>query len=608
MATPFPPPVTISLEALAYFGLVFIALALRFAELGVTVLSHTEAHEALAVFRAMYPTYPGATPIATHPLMYAANTIMMGLLGTENAIPRLATVFLSVGVMLSPLLFRRWIGSANALLVSTFLAISPALLISGRSMAGSVWSVMLALLIVWSVGRFAEQHGRRIALFGSACVGLLLVGSEPAGFLLGIMLIIGTVFAVVFDDNTELPVRERVSEVIKAWPWVSGALTAAMILFLVGTVGLLKIGAAGAFGEVLTRGLGGFVYRPYIDSPVAFPLQVSLMYEAVFWIFGGVGMWIVLREGESFFHRVMIGWVIGAVIGCLVYPGAVASHSLWLTIPLVFLSGVAVERILTRVEDRFFDVPVWGPYLHGIGVVAALSVAGINLINIGRTVLGQDPTLTPNIELPRLMLTVLTVALVVILFFLVGSIWGSKAAWRGVGIGVLVFLGMYSWSSGWRASVSGIDDAREPWHVQPVSQVLRRLEGDLTQVSLRASGMPYDMPLVVVAPDDGTIAWMIRHFRKITYTEAVSESYNGPALILPRNAVDPKQEQPKLGAAYVGTDYPLTYQFDQNTVEYWHVLAWMYGRDTRQTPTYRDQIALWVRGDVYGASSVEDSK
>lgn len=599
-AVPFR--LAVSVEPLLYAILLIVGLVLRLAELGTIVLTDREAHEALAVLRTMSETHPGSLPISAQPVVFAANSLLMTLFGTANAIPRLATVFAGLALILTPLLFRRWIGGTGAFLAAALFTLSPVLLAGSRSMSGVVWVMLFALVTVWSAARFAETRWRGYGIIGTVFAGLLLVGAEGQGVLVAIMLMVGLLFALSTADDPDRVLRTNVRAALAGWPWLPGLLVMALTLFAIGTVFFLKTEGLATFGEALGQLVRGLSVRQP-NAPFAVPLSTALLYEPVLWIFGVVGAWLTLRDEATFFQRMMIGWVIAAVVIGVVYPGALPSHALWYTVPLVFLSAVAVERLFSPVRDQFFSVPAWGPYLYGIAVVATLSILGIRLLTVSRSVIAQLPTLVPpNDAVPPLLFSGLTVVLIVILFFLVGSIWGSKAAWRGLGIGLLVFLSMYSFSSGWRASVTGISDPREPFNIHPAARNLNLLERDLREISLRATGMPYDMQLTVAWADDSAVAWAIRNFDKAEFVSAVGATFNGPAVLLPRTAADPKAEQPKLGAAYVGKDYPVTYQFDRSSIAAWDVLGWVYQRDTRAAPTSGERIVLWVRADVYGAS------
>lgn len=586
---------TLSIYQVLYAVFLMVALGLRLIQLGTIVLNDSEAHEALSVFRVITPNAAGSALIPHAPLMFAANTLIMAIGGSNNLTARLATALVGVLIVMLPYLFRRWIGQTGALLVSGMLALSPVLLTASRTMSGAVWTIALALGALWFVGRFAETRRMLWALAASACVAIMLLASESAGFLVVLMLGGGLLFALLTTDDPDHSIRQRVRETISGWPWLRGLAISVIVLGIVGSVFLLHIDGVGALGDVVSRGLQGFVYRPAFNL-TAYPLITSLFYEPVFWLFGLIGAWLTLREDSGFVQRGLIGWLIVAIVVSVVYPGAGAEHALWLTLPLAGLSAIALERILAPVQDQFWQVPIWGPLLNGVGVVATLSIMGINLLYVSRAALSTVPAVIPTIDQPfRILLVFMTLVLLVILYFLVGSIWGSRAAWHGLGIGFLMFLGVYSLGSGWRASVTNADDSRELWRPHPVSQNLTVLNQALLDTSLRASGMPYDMPLSVAWPDDGAVAWMIRNYTKTTFVTETSAALNGPAIIAPKT-----NAQPQLGAAYVGEPFAVYRTWDRSTMAAWDIFAWAYDRETRTEPAVTDRIVLWVRSDVYG--------
>ena len=603
---------TVSLDALLYVLLFALGTALRLINLSGIVLNDAEAHEALAAFRAITPQAAGSALVSHEPLAFAVNSLLMVVGGANNLTARLGTVLVSLIVILLPILFRHWIGRAAALIMTALLTLSPVLLVSARTMSGPVWSIALALGAVWLTGRFVAERRPLNAIGATVLLALTAIGAEPAGFLVVIMLGGGLLFALLSDsglsdvietadsafaDAPSVPDNRRVQvlEVLRAWPWLRAVLASGVVLGVIGSVFFLYPNGLSAYGDTLARGLQGFTFRP-AANPIAFPLLVSILYEPVLWIFGLVGAWLVLRESAGFLQRALIGWLITAILACLVYPGAGAEHALWLTVPLVGLAAYAIERLLSPVVDRFWQVPGWAPWLHGVGVFATLCITAINLLMVGRSALNTTPALFPAIDQPfRIVMIGLTIGLAVILFFLAGSVWGGRAAWHGTGIGVLFFLGVYSLSGGWRAAVVNADDPREFWRTQPVSQNLNLLDSALTETSLRASGMRDTMPLTVVGTDDNALAWVVRRFFKTNFIAQPSTGVNGPAVLIPT-----ENAKPTLGAAYVGEPFALYNTWDRGTVEYWDVIPWLYEQNTRVPPTSSSRVTLWVRADVYG--------
>ncbi|MEP7286769.1 MAG: hypothetical protein ABI947_13495 [Chloroflexota bacterium] len=608
--------ITIPVELLLYAALLLFALALRLPELGTNPLNDRQAHEALAAFRAVTPRadlQPDETQIiAQNPLMFVANTLLMSAAASTTTATLLPTALLGVLVVGLPLLFRRWLGTGNALIVTVLLAISPVLLLASRSMGGTVWSMALALLGLFCIGRFIESRAAAYAVAATIFLALLVLMAEPAGFVMFLGLLVGLLFAAsgnrtgndTVDTNDETTDNHfTVSMLVRSWPWGRALLSATVVVGLVGTVFLLYPRGLSGIGEVLNQAIRGFVTRPE-GQPIAFPLLTSFLYEPVLWVFGLVGLyWTLNSEGNSpadFIRRVLVGWLGISLLAALFYPGARAEHALWFTIPLVGLAALTVERALIPVRDKFWDVPIWGPYLHGVAVVAMLAITGINLVIVARLIMNTAPGTLPTIDQPlRLIFIVPAALLVVITFFLVGSIWGARAAWHGLGIGVLAFLGAYSLGAGWRAAVVNADDPREFWRIHPAARNLNLMETTLITASKRVTSAPYDMQILVLTgedgpTEDGALAWALHRFQNTEYVKELALTTNAPVIIARQSP-----EAPKAGAAYVGQDFPVYYIWDRGSLS-WDFLSWVYDRTTRVLPQSDGRVIVWVRSDVYG--------
>src|SRR5256885_7661737 len=80
------------------------------------------------------------------PLMFTANTLTMTLAGINNAAPRLPTALMGVLLVITPLLFRRWLGPTQAASIAVLLAISPVLLLASRTTGAPVWAMACAVI------------------------------------------------------------------------------------------------------------------------------------------------------------------------------------------------------------------------------------------------------------------------------------------------------------------------------------------------------------------------------------------------------------------------------------------------------------------------------
>ncbi len=601
--------IRLPLEAILIVCLLVFAFVIRLPELDAIPLNETEAAEAFAAYKAIQPGFPGETPISRNPLMFSANLLSMSIGGVETGVTRLPTVIMGVLLTALPLLFRRWLGAAATFILCALLTFSPSLMLASRGMSGAVWSSALALLLVYCIARYAETRRTVYASGGVAALALLLLAAEPAGFLTLFALGVAGVFALS-SSSEDRSIGDLIGQIVQGFPRPNALFMALLTLISLGTAFLLYPPALRSVGESLGAGLLGLVERPN-GYPVAFPLLVSLIYEPLIWVMGLTGVFLSLfgdQTGVSreklLIQRGLIGWLVASLAWSLAYGGAQAGHALWLTLPLVGLSGLTIEKMLVPPDDPFFKPPMWGIWLHAAGMVAVLLIAVINLIFLGREILNVAPSLTPILQPDasrKLILVGLALALSVITFFLSGSIWGARAAWRGLGLGIMLVLGAYGFAMGWGGAVTRADDPREPWHVRPASRSLNLLAETLNIASKRDTGQPFESLVIVQQPAGslaftyGPLAWTLRHYRNVRYVQELTPALNAPIVIAPETT-----ENPDLGGDYVGQDFSVWHEWNASLMQGWDFVAWLYDRTTRLPPTGMGKVVVWLRADVYG--------
>lgn len=199
----------------------------------------------------------------------------------------------------------------------------------------------------------------------------------------------------------------------------------------------------------------------------------------------------------------------------------------------------------------------------------------------------------------NLMVMVFLVMLMVIVYFLVGSLWGTRAAWRGLGFGLLGYCTIYGLGLGWQASHTFADDPRELWQQRPMLEKSERMVETLEQMSRFENGTRDRLSITVQGPDDGALAWLLRNFPNVTYVEGVGIETITAAVITPYG-----QEPVALGADYVGQDFVLNTQWDLASLNWTDFGAWLFLRETRFAPVPDQHYTLWVRSDVYGVQTV----
>src|SRR4051812_15115076 len=107
----------ISLEFVAYFGLLLLSTVLHLAELDSTPLMASETHNALAAWRVIMPNAAGMALTSTSSILFALQSISFTLFGASEVAARIATVIGGLLLILTPILFRPLIGRTHAFLL-----------------------------------------------------------------------------------------------------------------------------------------------------------------------------------------------------------------------------------------------------------------------------------------------------------------------------------------------------------------------------------------------------------------------------------------------------------------------------------------------------------
>jgi hypothetical protein len=595
-----PAQVTITVEAVIYIALAVLALVLRLADLDVAALNNTEAHEALTALHLVRPDVPGEAPLSTSPLMFVGNSLVMMIFGGSELTARLATALAGAALVLLPALWRHELGRLTAVLTAGFLLFSPTMLTTSRTMSPIVWSTVLVVVGVWLVWQFVQQRTPIYAVGATVAAAGVLLLAEPAGFVW--LLILGGGWLVTVqlssDDAPEDQPGPRLSAALADWPWRDALMNAVIVVLLVATGFFLYPRGLAQVGELVGSGLEGLFGRP-AGYPFAFPLLATLLYEPVLWVLGALGVYYALRESR-FRGRFFAGWVAAGLLAAVLYAGAEPGHALWLVIPLAVLAADVVARLFEPVIDAYWEVPDWAVAVLAVGGAALLAIAAVNFLRIARSLAVSTESIPPQIDPLRALLAGMSLLLLVILFFLGGSLWGARAALNGLVLGVALFLGVSGASSAWRVAVDQVDDPRELWHVSPVNSHLGLLRKTVIDASLRETGTPNRLAFVVQAPDDGALAWQLRDYADLEYVPAVGRLTAAPVIIAPVSF------QPELlGARYVGQDFIVTRSWDLGELRWADLPIWLMFREAQRPVQVEERVIVWLRDDVYGLPPAE---
>jgi hypothetical protein len=599
-------PVFISREALLYVALALLSLVLRVAQLDAVPLSTVEARQALAAWRVVYPLAAGTPIVANSPLLFTLHSLMFTVLGSSEFSARILTALAGIGLIFTPLLFRGLLGRTRTLLLSVIFTFSPILLVTSRSDSPVVWAMLAVAFSLWGLWRYRESREPHFALITMVSVTTMIFLTDPTGLFLALILIGAVLFTVWSgrwavgeegEEDAALPGADDIRSAIRAWPWVTGLVLSIGVAFLLSTQLLTYAAGLSMVGELLHAGLSGLATsRPFI--PGAFPLLITLFYEPVMVILA-IGRVLGLMRGGRYsaLERFFTGWAIFAAVFGLTYAGAGPEHALYLIVPLACLvSGLAVDLFTRATDTVWWTAPTWGKWLVMLIVVGLLSMFAIHVQTLSRTMmLSVDAPIQLGSSNSISMVWVIIIVLFMIIgFFLASSIWGAGTTIQGGLMGLLAFTLVTSLGSGWRAAVFSAGDPVEFWNRNPTHPSVFLLRQTLNDLAKReSSGFPL-IPVSVLAPDDGVVAWLLRDYPKTQFFPDASAASGQPIVLLP-SAID----KPDLGGAYVGAQFAITSVWDYDTVRLVDFPAWWLQRKTRTGALPADQVTLWLRQDIY---------
>ncbi len=627
--------VRVTPEVLIYVALALLALTLRLTLLGASPLDDAEARQALAALRAVNPQAAGELTEAQSPLLFALNALTFALTpGGGDFAARWPSALGGVLLILAPVLWRRYVGVLPALIMAALLALSPIGLLASRTLSATPWTMTLALVVPWLALRFVETRDARWALAATAGALAMVFLTEPSGFLALQALAFGVLFALLTAPTDEAEHVRAVRQTLRTWPWARGLWIGALGVLGVATLLYwLPVGLT-VVGNLAEGALRGFAQRR-TGAPIAFPLWVTLRYEAGLALFGLIGAWRAVRHG-GFFERALVGWLLGGLLWAVGYAGADAAHALWLTVPLAALVALTVADWIAERPSVAWHVPDWGVPLHALVTFGLWLAVGLSLVLLGKRLLLDVPqgvadwrdlaralvggVYNRSVAQPqavqvgdvtvqdfvlgfmqlRLLITVLVTMLNGVLFFLIGSLWGARAAWRGFALGTLAFALFFSAGLGGREAFgTPAGDPRVFWHADPVTADLHELRETLHTMSLRATGDPRLIAVTANVPTDGAAAWALRDFPHVQFVDGVGPEINTEIVLMPD--VFPRV---RMGADYVGKDLVTRLGWGTSQLSWRDAILWFYQNKSAQKPAPTERLMLWVRKDVYGVEQV----
>ncbi|MCY4008528.1 MAG: TIGR03663 family protein [Anaerolineaceae bacterium] len=317
----------------ACYALIFLAAVFtRLYILDARVMSHDESLHTYFSYVFQQEGNFEHTPLMHGPLLFEVNALLYAVLGANDFTARIYPAVLGILLVLSPLLFRRWLGRETALIASILLLISPITLYYNRYIRHDTPVLFYSVILLWSILRYLEEQEprqkRNRYLYVTAISLLLCFASKENTFIyIGIFasyLFLYGCFRVI-QKSWNIPLRRTFQLLILA---ILLGTFAAIVMSGILAIAFEGTNSLAGRWQAITAGLG------LLPSPDPSPsgsegsnVQSFLLWSGLLWL--GVSA-MVIGPAIYVHRRTPLPWreiMLLSVLAFLVFAALVALES-----------------------------------------------------------------------------------------------------------------------------------------------------------------------------------------------------------------------------------------------------------------------------------------
>lgn len=172
-------------EAIAYTVILVLAVLSRFWDLGARVMSHDESLHTYYSWELYEYGRFDHTPLMHGPVLFHAVAFFYFLFGPSDFSARIYAALLGVGIVMFPVLFRRWLGRLGAVFGAVGLLISPMMLYYNRYIREDTPNIFYMLVMVYAMLQYIDNKKPRQPIWMIVFSGgmLLMLASKEVAFM-----------------------------------------------------------------------------------------------------------------------------------------------------------------------------------------------------------------------------------------------------------------------------------------------------------------------------------------------------------------------------------------------------------------------------------------
>jgi hypothetical protein len=559
---------TYSSELFIFCVTLVLAFLLRFVLLGKAPLAEREATLA---FQAWQIWVRDPVIIGSQVGYLSITKALFSIFGSGNFLARFWPAFTGSALVLTPILMRKKLGKAPALVLAVGLALDPALVSASRIVGSPVPALVFLLLTL------AAFHLRQIPL----AITLFVLGlfSGP-GFWLGLIIVVITFLVSAGFDlyKPKIYFRERLGMLVDQ----DAAARLKLIDFALPALSIVTVGSF-FFSQI--RGLSSWpgALSEFIISWTNFPvfktLEVLIHLGAsnpLIIIFGALGFYTSWKKREKV-GQISSIWFITALVILLIYPGRQPFDLIWVVFPLWVGAARELVRLYKLVEGSW-------PHRILAGLISVLlTLNWLTFVGMVFQIGNQQAIFL------QWGLMAASLALTLLAMTITASEWGWPTAIKGITLGTAGMLFLFAFSATIQGAFLRAGDPRSIWSDGSGTGQMDLLLDTIGDVSISQTGRWDSIQGTVLAGDD-SLRWLFRELENFEFVDTYDSDSMPPVLI----TTEWDQE-------LVPQDYYRGQDFVIRTRSAWPGLIptdWISWIAFRDGPIENEYIILWVRGDI----------
>src|SRR3990170_1747907 len=194
---PLVQAIAINWEIVLFFGIMVLAFASRFYDLGTRVMSHDETSHVYFSWRLYHGDGYQHDPVTHGPLQFHLIALSYFLFGDNDFSARIPAALASIATIAFLWNYRRYLGRAGALVATFLLLISPFILYYGRYARNEAYVGLFGVITLWAILRYLETGLPRYIFWLTAASVLHFTAKETAFIYTAQALIFLAVFFLV---------------------------------------------------------------------------------------------------------------------------------------------------------------------------------------------------------------------------------------------------------------------------------------------------------------------------------------------------------------------------------------------------------------------------